>query len=169
MKSAPLERLRAIRARAAQLNDVDAIVALERATESAAHWSRATYAQMVQRDNSAGRRCLWIAEYPEIESAANATHLLGYAVAALQSGSAELESVAVAAAVRREGVGGTLCKAAITWCTEHGAKEMTLEVRAANATAIGLYKRLGFVETARRPGYYRDPEDDAVMMRLLLL
>ena len=167
MKSAAMDRLPAIRVRGAQSHDVDAVVALERATESAAHWSRATYAQIVLRDNSAVRRCLWVAEHAE--SAAYAARLLGYAVAAVQCGSAELESVAVAVASRRVGVGRALCEAAISWCTDQDVKEMTLEVRAANATAIGLYKRLGFVETARRPGYYRDPGDDAAMMRRSLV
>ena len=43
---------------------------------------------------------------------------------------------------------------------------MELEVRAGSAGAIGLYEGLGFVGVGRRRGYYRDPVDDAVLMRL---
>jgi [ribosomal protein S18]-alanine N-acetyltransferase len=42
-------------------------------------------------------------------------------------------------------------------------------VRASNAGAIALYKLLGFVEAGRRPRYYQDPQDDAVLMRLTLI
>jgi [ribosomal protein S18]-alanine N-acetyltransferase len=41
-----------------------------------------------------------------------------------------------------------------------------LEVRAGSAGAIALYERLGFVAVGRRPGYYRSPVEDAVLMRL---
>ncbi len=50
-----------------------------------------------------------------------------------------------------------------------GVTEVILEVRASNQPALGLYRRLGFVETGRRPGYYMDPPEpaeDAVLMRL---
>jgi ribosomal-protein-alanine N-acetyltransferase len=39
-------------------------------------------------------------------------------------------------------------------------------VRAGSAGAIALYERLGFVAVGRRPGYYRSPVEDAVLMRL---
>jgi ribosomal-protein-alanine N-acetyltransferase len=45
---------------------------------------------------------------------------------------------------------------------------MELEVRASSAGAIALYTGLGFVEAGRRPGYYAEPKDDAVLMRLEL-
>ena len=43
---------------------------------------------------------------------------------------------------------------------------MELEVRAGSVGAIALYKRLGLVAVGRRPGYYRSPMEDAVLMRL---
>ena len=46
--------------------------------------------------------------------------------------------------------------------------EILLEVRASNDSALGLYRCLGFVETGRRPRYYQDPVEDAVLMRLRL-
>jgi ribosomal-protein-alanine N-acetyltransferase len=47
-----------------------------------------------------------------------------------------------------------------------GILEIILEVRASNAAALGLYRLLGFAETGRRPRYYHDPVEDAVLMRL---
>ena len=41
-------------------------------------------------------------------------------------------------------------------------------LRAASSAAIALYAALGFTLTARRTRYYRDPDDDALLMRLPL-
>ena len=49
-----------------------------------------------------------------------------------------------------------------------GAGQCFLEVRAANAPAIALYRRLGFAAAGVRRGFYRDPPDDAVVMTLTL-
>jgi [ribosomal protein S18]-alanine N-acetyltransferase len=81
------------------------------------------------------------------------------------NGWAELESVAVAPAARREGVGKALCEEVFAWCKREGAKEISLEVRSQNAAAIALYRSLGFEAAGVRRGYYRDPEDDAILMQ----
>jgi len=49
-----------------------------------------------------------------------------------------------------------------------GVREVMLEVREGNHSAQGFYRFLGFREEGRRPGYYADPAEDAVLMRLLL-
>ena len=48
-----------------------------------------------------------------------------------------------------------------------GAQQAYLEVRASNHAAIALYTRLGFRVCGRRPNYYRDPEEDAVLVLVL--
>jgi ribosomal-protein-alanine N-acetyltransferase len=45
-----------------------------------------------------------------------------------------------------------------------GASEFILEVRASNEQARGFYRSLGWRENGRRPRYYTDPEEDAVLM-----
>ena len=82
--------------------------------------------------------------------------------------SGELESVAVAVDRRREGAGRALCEAVIAWCRGQRASKVQLEVRSANAGAIRLYEKLGFVRIAIRKGYYREPADDANLMKLEL-
>jgi ribosomal protein S18 acetylase RimI-like enzyme len=81
---------------------------------------------------------------------------------------AELESVVVSASARRAGIGRALCRAVFDWSRSQGATELILEVRASSSAAIALYAGLGFTLAARRPRYYRDPNDDALLMRLLL-
>jgi ribosomal-protein-alanine N-acetyltransferase len=47
-----------------------------------------------------------------------------------------------------------------------GVREVMLEVRAGNKAAQGFYRFLGFAEEGRRPAYYADPVEDAILMRL---
>ena len=47
---------------------------------------------------------------------------------------------------------------------ERGVKYFTLEVRSLNEPAIRLYESLGFAKEGTRKGFYRDPEDDALIM-----
>jgi ribosomal-protein-alanine N-acetyltransferase len=82
---------------------------------------------------------------------------------------AELESVAVAVTARRVGIGKELCLAVADWCRERGAMALELEVRAGSVGAIALYDGLGFVVAGRRTGYYREPMEDALLMRLDLI
>jgi ribosomal-protein-alanine N-acetyltransferase len=52
------------------------------------------------------------------------------------------------------------------WCRGEEVATVELEVRAGSAGAIALYSGLGFVVVGRRVGYYREPVEDALLMRL---
>ena len=67
---------------------------------------------------------------------------------------------------QRRGVARTLFSALQGDLRGHGASEVVLELRAGNRAAQGFYRFLGFAEEGRRPGYYADPVEDAVLMRL---
>ncbi len=153
-----------IHVRLAGAPDLAAVVELERTTAEAPHWAEAEYAAIVATSAGTVRRCLFVAQ--------TASELTGFAAGKVigkgPEASAELESVAVAAETRRSGVGRALCTAVIDWCRAQGAGSMELEVRASSAGAIALYTGLGFVAEGRRPGYYAEPKDDAVLMRLEL-
>jgi [ribosomal protein S18]-alanine N-acetyltransferase len=152
--------------RTARASDLDAIVALERETGFAPHWPAAAYAAIL--DPASPQRCLIVAE-ADAKLAGFAVGLMHPVAAGSPERVAELESVAVASNSRRAGIGRALCMAVIEWCREQGATEMVLEVRVSSAGAIALYAALGFTQMGRRPRYYRDPEDDAVVMRLVLV
>ena len=150
--------------RLAGVADIEGVIQLERGILEAPHWAGAEYAAMLAPESGSVRRCLFVAE--------EELGLIGFAVGkvigiGLES-SSELESVAVAASARRAGIGRVLCAAVIDWCGAQGAAAIELEVRAAGMGAIALYSGLGFVVEGRRPRYYREPVDDAVLMRLKL-
>jgi ribosomal-protein-alanine N-acetyltransferase len=150
--------MKEFRVRAGVVGDLAGVVALERAAVEAPHWAEDEYAAALDGGKDYVRRCLFVAE--------SEIGLIGFAVGKVVVDVAELESVAVDLAARREGVGRTLCEAVIEWCRREGATAVELEVRAASVGAIGLYQRLGFVSVGQRPEYYRGPVDDAALMRL---
>lgn len=90
--------------------------------------------------------------------------LCGYAVLRVLAGEGEIQRIAVFPDYRRLGVGRKLMEAMILFSSEQGAGDVALEVRAGNVAAINLYKSYGFVEEGLRKGYYRNPEEDAVIM-----
>jgi [ribosomal protein S18]-alanine N-acetyltransferase len=77
----------------------------------------------------------------------------------------ELEFVLVPPETRRQGIGRMLVHTVLAWARDLGANEVGLEVRESNAPALRLYEACGFVVAGRRPGYYADPPEDAVLMR----
>ena len=94
--------------------------------------------------------------------------VLGFAVFQLAAGEASLYALNVDPAARRKGVGAALLEGALAALKAEGADQCFLEVRAANAPALALYRRLGFASAGVRRGFYRDPPDDAVVMTLTL-
>ena len=54
----------------------------------------------------------------------------------------------------------------VTSTAKTGNEQVDLEVRASNEAALRLYRRAGFRAIGRRRGYYADPIEDAVLLRL---
>ncbi|MFH7325711.1 ribosomal protein S18-alanine N-acetyltransferase [Desulfurivibrio sp. C05AmB] len=90
--------------------------------------------------------------------------VIAYVCGRLVLDEAEIFRLAVLAAHRRRGVGRHLLALALRELARRGARTCFLEVRAANRPVLALYEQSGFQALARRPGYYRDPLDDAVVM-----
>ncbi len=84
--------------------------------------------------------------------------LVGYALTFLRQGSriARLYSIAVNPAFRGHGIGARLLEDAMAQARHAGCERLRLEVREDNAPAMTLYRRRGFIEFGRIPGYYED-------------
>jgi ribosomal-protein-alanine N-acetyltransferase len=79
----------------------------------------------------------------------------GFVLARLAAGEAEILTISVAQAKRGQGLGGALMEAVLRHLHSERAEAIFLEVEENNGWAIALYRRLGFREVGRRPGYYR--------------
>lgn len=78
---------------------------------------------------------------------------------------ADMMNIAVHPDYRKRGIGSTLIEKLIVLLKEKNVISLSLEVRASNETAIGLYHKMGFEIIGKRPGYYRNPREDAYIMR----
>lgn len=78
---------------------------------------------------------------------------------------AELLRIGVKRDRQRSGIGGALIGEGLPMLYQLGASSCHLEVRCSNKPAKSLYSRFGFIETGRRPNYYRGPKEDAVLMQ----
>ena len=79
-------------------------------------------------------------------------------------GEADITNVCIVPDMRRQGIALRMLEELIEYGLSNGVREFTLEVRAKNEAAIGLYEKLGFVSEGVRPGFYEDPKDDALIM-----
>jgi len=149
--------------RAAAPGDLASLMALEQSVENAPHWSEASWQQVLAASvddanspSGALQRKVLVAEVDAV--------VVGFVALQLVTGVAEIESLAVSAQHRRSGIGLALCRDGIAWAQSQLSQAIELEVRASNTAAIALYQCLGFEVQGRRPGYYRGPVEDAVLM-----
>lgn len=124
-------------------------------------WSRHEFASLLAQDPVFGFAVWQVGGRPAGPA--------GFVLARLVAGEAEIITIAVARAQRRRGLGRDLMEAVLRELHAERADMLFLEVDETNAAALGLYRRLGFREVARRPGYYEHTgttkRTDALVMR----
>ena len=77
----------------------------------------------------------------------------------------DMMNVAVTADYRRQGLGEKLVLALVEELKAINSKCLTLEVRDSNTPARTLYEKLGFQQIGLRKNYYRNPKEDAYILR----
>jgi ribosomal-protein-alanine N-acetyltransferase len=82
---------------------------------------------------------------------------------------AHIATIATHPDFRRQGIGERIMIEALIAAREEGAHRAFLEVRASNVAAQTLYEKYGFVVDGRRPRYYKDNFEDAILMSLTSL
>lgn len=90
--------------------------------------------------------------------------VLGYIGVWLVVGEVHITTVAVDRNHRGKGIGESLLISVIELAYQHRARFLTLEVREANSPARHLYAKYGFSKVGRRPHYYRDTGENAIIM-----
>lgn len=122
-----------------------------------ARWARADYRRQLELAR-ADLRILRIGDD-------RPPRLIAFYLAHLMPPEMELLQFAVHQDHRRQGWGGRLLDFLLKHGRQRGCGSCELEVRAANRRAIRFYQRNGFETVRVRRGYYRDPGDDALLMR----
>ncbi|WP_223691765.1 ribosomal protein S18-alanine N-acetyltransferase [Leifsonia poae] len=147
--------------RRATVDDVDAIMAIERSTFATDAWSERSMRSEVRSEHTY-YLVAFDPEHPE--------RIDAYAGLLAPRGAAEgdIQTIAVAEPARRRGLGRTLMLALVGEARKRGAREVFLEVRADNPGAQTLYGELGFEDIGVRPHYYQPDDVDAIVMRLVV-
>jgi [ribosomal protein S18]-alanine N-acetyltransferase len=137
------------------LDDLDAVDEIERRSYPTP-WSRSMFAGELSKPTSI---CLGAFE-AEGENGA----LVGYLIVSRYVDAWHVMNIAVDPPHRGRGVATMLLERLFELTVDDARRGYTLEVRVANATAIGLYERLGFASRGLRRGYYTDNREDALIM-----
>jgi len=150
--------------------DVSAMLALEKSSATAAHYSEDQYRKVIQQGlkfaAATGPRST-----PEAEEGQDRVALVieedrqvkGFLVGRRLGREWEIENIVIVETARKQGLGTALVDEFLNLARQHGALNVYLEVRESNAAARRLYEKCQFAETGRRRNYYRDPEEDAVL------
>lgn len=133
--------------------DIDAIVALE-AESFTNPWSRDTLVWELR--NSDVTRAYVLRD--------DTDRVVAFCLCWVLFDELHINTLAVSPAARQQGLGSRLMRFAMEDAATGGATRATLEVRASNEAALALYRRLGFMVAARRPGYYSKPDEDGLIL-----
>jgi ribosomal-protein-alanine N-acetyltransferase len=141
----------AVKVRPLRPSDLDAVERIERGSYPTP-WSRSMFAGELAKPSSV---CL---------GAFQGSDMLGYLIVARYVDAWHVMNVAVDEPYRGRGIARGMLERLFESTVGDVERGYTLEVRVTNETAIALYRRLGFVETGVRRGYYTDNREDALIM-----
>lgn len=116
-------------------------------------WSHRSVASEVKKPRS-----LWLVAVEDEK-------VIGYVGSQSVGEEADMMNVAVRLDCQGKGVGKMLIDGLVEALSEKGVHTLALEVRESNLGAIALYEKLGFAKVGRRPGYYRNPREDGLILR----
>ena len=91
--------------------------------------------------------------------------LAGYVGSQTVMDESDMMNVAVHPDFRKQGIATALILGLVEELRKKGSHCLTLEVRASNENAISVYRKLDFQEVGRRKNYYRNPREDALILR----
>ena len=137
---------------AAHAEDVDVLVSIGSASPQA--WPPAAF--LAELDHNP--KTLFVLRSKE--------RVVALVVVRFQIPEMDIVNLAVAGDVQRRGVGRSLLRSLLNHVATSGVRTVFLEVREGNRGAQGLYGSFGFKPTQRRRGFYKEPTEDAVLMRL---
>ena len=91
--------------------------------------------------------------------------VVGYVGSQTAGGETDMMNIAVHPDHRRRGIAESLIECLIPALQRRGSTALSLEVRSSNEPAKALYEKLGFLQVGLRKNYYRNPKEDALILR----
>lgn len=146
-----------IHVRSMLLSDLAEVLVIDRASFSLP-WPESAYRYEIQDNESS------ICQVAELLDAQGNVRLVGLVVTWVILDEAHIATIATHPDFRRQGVARRLLIENLKSGLESGVRSATLEVREHNLTAQELYRQFHFEVVGRRPRYYRDDHEDALLM-----
>ena len=143
------------------LDDLDQVVAIDQNSFSLPWPAHSFRYELMENDVAR----LWVAE---IDINQDNPQVVGMMVVWLILDEAHIATIAVDPRFRRLGVARQMIHTAMQECATMGARSATLEVRENNLNAIDLYHKLEFKVVGRRKRYYKDTNEDAILMTMYM-
>lgn len=144
-----------------RVEDIQHVMAIAAGLKDAPRWPEAVYRAAFDSAQMPRRVALVASHGPS-------GPVIGFAMASLLPPQAELETIAVKSDAQRRGIGSLLIEELAGELKAAAVSEILLEVRTSNYQARAFYGAAGWRQTGTRPRYYADPEEDAVLMSLVL-
>jgi ribosomal-protein-alanine N-acetyltransferase len=132
--------------------DIPELVSITEGSMESANWSKESYERLCKLEG-------FLAFVND-----TAGCISGFVVGRQVADEGEILNLAVRRQNRRRGEGHGLLLAILEQLHRRGVNKVFLEVRESNEAGIAFYEKMGFARTGRRPGYYREPEEAAVLM-----
>jgi len=136
------------------LEDIEQVVAIDQVSFSMP-WPERSFRYELT-DNPASR--CWVVEADG--------KIVAMLVAWLLVDEAHIATIATHPDYRRQGIAKKLMIHALCYMAKEGAVSSFLEVRESNIAALEMYHKFGFEVSGRRRGYYKDNQEDAILMTL---
>jgi ribosomal-protein-alanine N-acetyltransferase len=140
-----------------QIEDLEAVQAIDRLSFSMP-WPASAYKYELEENPLS---MLWVAEE---DPTTGETQIVGLIVVWFIVDEAHIATIAVHPDHRNKGYAKALLATALRAAISKGYLKATLEVRANNTVAQSLYRHFGFEIVGQRPRYYRDNNEDAIIM-----
>lgn len=136
------------------VEDVPAVVKVDQLSFTLPWTERSFHFEVTSNPAS---RC-WVAESGGL--------IAGVVVAWLLVDEVHIATIATHPDFRRQGIAQALLVHVLKLGAEEGAVSSFLEVRESNLAAQAMYRKFGYEQTGRRPRYYKDNGEDAILMTL---
>lgn len=149
-----------------RMEDLEAVMWIERASNPMT-WSQNVWMEELTK-NQVANHVVACAPSPALRTPHSALSLevVGFAGCWIVADEANIVNVAVHPEWRRRKIGERLMTELLKLSASRGVKLVTLEVRASNESAMGLYRKFGFTQIAIRKAFYQQPVEDGYVFWL---
>ena len=149
--------------RPARASDAPQIAQIFLQAPEAARWSERATWEVLQSPHA-----LAYVAHPVASGEALPLPVVAFAAGRVVVGEAEILNLAVLQDHRRHGLARALVAHLLNEVAGKFGSRVFLEVRESNTAAAELYRRMGFSSLGRRPGYYQDPPEAALILEKFL-